>query len=134
MKQISDALQISRPNVIRRARLKKPLKREKYKKSEDEILLPLIREICATRPSYGYKRTTAILNRKLYLLNFNRVNHKRIYRIMRLHGLVLPRIHSKADRSHDGRIVTLCGHIPLWAIPQPGVYIIKIIGHCPIGN
>jgi len=34
-------------------------------KRADEELLPLIREIVDERPTYGYPRTTAVLNRRL---------------------------------------------------------------------
>lgn len=116
MKPIADALQISRSHLIRRLRVPK-IKREKYKKSADETLLPMIRQICAKRPSYGYKRVTAILNRHLISLSQMQVNHKRVYRIMRLNGLVLPRMKNGGNQTHDGRIITLksnlrwCGDI-----------------------
>jgi hypothetical protein len=36
-----------------------------------------------------------------------RVNHKRIYRIMRLRHLLLPRYSGRRERTHDGVVVTL---------------------------
>ena len=49
---------------------------------DDHFLLEEIKKTIKDRPTYGYRRITAILNSKPNLLRDNRVNHKRIYRIM----------------------------------------------------
>lgn len=58
MKTIAETLGISRSNLNKR-----PKGRAGYKKIEDEILIPLIRAICDARPTYGYRRVTAVVNR-----------------------------------------------------------------------
>jgi len=49
-----------------------------YKKVEDERYLRLIHEICDERPTYGYRRITAVLNRLLRQKGEPGVNHKRV--------------------------------------------------------
>ena len=56
------------------------------------------------RPSYGYRRVTARLNRER---PEQRVNHKRVYRVMKQAGLLLPKHTGKPPRPHKGRIITL---------------------------
>ena len=68
----------------------------------------MIREIVDARPTYGYRRVTALLNRKLSATGQPRVNHKRIFRIMQLHGLLLQRCTGeRIQRAHDGVVRTL---------------------------
>lgn len=79
----------------------------RYNKQQDEELLPYIREIIDAKASYGYRRVTALLNRKLMVENKEKVNHKRVYRIMRQHCLLLPVYGKKPQRTHDGKVITL---------------------------
>jgi len=54
---------------------------------DDAEVLPLIEAVMKERPSYGYKRVTAMVNKR-----FARAyNRKRVYRLMRKGGLLLPR-------------------------------------------
>jgi len=69
--------------------------------------LQLIREITDERPTYGYRRVLALLNLKLSELGHTKVNHKRVYRIMKQNGLLHQRYGKKATRTHDGKIITL---------------------------
>jgi len=51
------------------------------------------------RPSYGYKRVTAMVNKR-----FDRTyNRKRIYRLMRKGGLLLPRPGRVTVNSNGGQ-------------------------------
>jgi putative transposase len=59
------------------------------------------------RGSYGYRRITTLLNHRLKQEGKNKVNHKRVYRIMKLNKLLLPAYGKKPTRSHDGKIITL---------------------------
>ncbi len=52
-------------------------------------------------PRTGYRRVTALLNRQL---EAGKVNHKRVYRIMRKNGLLLQRHIGRPMRIHDGSI------------------------------
>lgn len=73
------------------------------RKLEDERLLPLIRELTDERPTYGYRRITALLRAKLN----ERINPKRVYRIMRQNHLCLQRYTGRPVRSHDGKVETI---------------------------
>jgi transposase InsO family protein len=66
-----------------------------------------IRAIVDERGTYGYRRVTALLNRDAAARALSRINHKRIYRIMREHQLLLARHTGKPTRTHDGVIITL---------------------------
>jgi hypothetical protein len=77
MKKITDTLDVSRSNQYTR----EETKRGRYNpKPGDDMYLSHIRKIIDERSTYGYRRVTACLNRELG----HRVNHKRIYRIMRI--------------------------------------------------
>ncbi|EHI7819853.1 IS3 family transposase [Salmonella enterica] len=79
----------------------------RYSKEADDELLPLIRLICSQRSTNGYRRGTAHLDRRLKE-DGRRVNPKRVYRIMKLHNLLLAKAdHEKTHRNHTGNVVTL---------------------------
>jgi putative transposase len=71
--------------------------------SEDQKLLPLIRQITDERPTYGYRRITALLRKSLK----QPINPKRTYRIMKEHSLLLQKHGKRPVRVHDGKIITL---------------------------
>ena len=74
--------------------------------AQDESLLADIRRHIAELPSYGYRRAGALLNRERRLQGQQALNHKRIYRIMARHRLLLPRAPKRrhSSRVHDGRV------------------------------
>jgi putative transposase len=107
VKPLAEVLGVARSNLIEQL---KPATRRRPgfgPRPDDAWLLPLIRAIVAERASYGYRRVTALLNRQLAAGGRPRVNHKRIYRIMRLNDLLLPRYHGRRERHHDGVVITL---------------------------
>ncbi len=107
MKPLAEALGVARSNLVEQLT---PATRKRSRfgpRPDDEWLLPLIRAIVAERASYGYRRVTALLNRQFEAQGRARVNHKRIYRIMRLRHLLLPRYSGRRERTHDGVVVTL---------------------------
>ncbi len=82
--------------------------RTKYAKGDDEELLRRIRTIVDARPSYGYRRVTARLNRERPDV---RVNHKRVYRVMKQAGLLLARYGRKPNLLHDGKVITMASDL-----------------------
>jgi putative transposase len=59
------------------------------------------------RPSYGYRRITALLSRQAEAEGLARVKHKRVYRVMRRAGLLLaPHTGRGHQRPHDGEVAT----------------------------
>jgi len=75
------------------------------KQSDD--LLKEIKTVLKTRPTYGYRRVTARLNARRRQDNLPLINHKRIYRLMKNHNLLLSRYSTKPIRVHDGNVITL---------------------------
>lgn len=73
--------------------------------AEDAALVAEIRTEIATLPTYGYRRAGELVRRRRTARGLPPVNHKRIYRVMRTHGLLLARAARRgADRRHAGRI------------------------------
>lgn len=101
MKRVAESLGVSRPH-LHATKDKAPAVRET--KPADIALLARIEPLVAQRPSYGYRRITALLNRDPTAA---RVNHKRVYRVMRQAGLLLPKYAAKPVRNHDGKVITL---------------------------
>ena len=82
MKVVAETLGVARSNLIDRLNGRtKP--RRRSQKAQDAALVPLIMTLVAARPTYGYRRITAILNRQLRAAGLAPVNHKRVYRIYR---------------------------------------------------
>ena len=65
--------------------------------------MPLIRRLVDERPTYGYRRLTALLNRLLRTEGKPTVNGKRVLRILQVNGLTLERHTAlRPGRTHDG--------------------------------
>ena len=105
MKSVAEALGVARSNLVERVSEGPTARPHRYSKAEDARLLPFILEIMGERQTYGYRRMHALLNKRLHDLDLQEVNHKRVYRIMRLNGLLLAR-HTGAHptRAHTGRV------------------------------
>lgn len=79
-----------------------------YRKAEDAALLALIKRLVDERPTYGYRRITALARRELAKQNKPLVNHKRVYRLMERHGLLLQKSSGRRDgRVHDGKVLVM---------------------------
>ncbi len=79
MKAVADALEVARSHLHEKVRrLAKP--RGSYRKPDDGDLLPLIRRLVDERPTYGYRRITALAKRELVKVGKPMANHKRIFR------------------------------------------------------
>lgn len=82
--------------------------RRRYRKAQDAVLLPLIMTLVSARPSYGYRRITAVLNRQLRARGEPPVNHKRVYRIMQTNNLLLARKYAeRPGHTHDGKVIVM---------------------------
>ena len=111
MKAVADALGVACSNLVaRRAKPARP--RGPYRKSDDAALLLTLRAIVDERPTYGYRRITALVNRLLRSKGEPVVNTKRVLRIMRAHGLTLaPHTARRPGRTHDGVVVALRSNV-----------------------
>jgi len=107
MKTIADVLGVARSHLHERVH-RSTAPRRHYRKAADDELLPLIRRVVDERPTYGYRRVTALVNRLRAAEGKPTANHKRIFRIMKQQGLLLQR-HSgrRKGRLHDGKVIVM---------------------------
>jgi transposase InsO family protein len=111
VKAVAETLGVSHSNL--NARLNGSAKpRRRYHKAQDAVVLPLISALVAARLTYGYRRIAAVLNRRLRADGAAPVNHKRVYRIMQAHDLLLARRYTdRPEQTHEGKVITLRSNI-----------------------
>jgi putative transposase len=107
VKTVADTLGVSRSNLIERlGGSAKP--RRRHRKARDAAVLPRVQRLVGERPTYGYRRIAALLNRELAAAGAAPANHKRVYRLMKVHGLLLAKhAGSRPGRRHDGKVVVM---------------------------
>ena len=107
MKTVSTTLGVARSNVLERRDGKRP-RRGAQERAGDVDLAGAIRRLVDTRPTYGYRRIAALLKRERRSEGNVPVNTKRVYRLMKKHGLLLER-HTgrRRPREHDGQVATI---------------------------
>lgn len=110
MKAVCAALGVARSNVHlqavrtddwidgRTARVRDPV--------ADLMLIDAVRAEIISLPTYGYRRAGALVNRTRSLMTMLPVNHKRFYRVMKEHHLLLPKAPKRraSSRPHDGKV------------------------------
>ena len=98
---------MTRSNLIERRDGAKP-KRGSQDRPGDLELSADMRRLVDQRPTYGYRRIAALLKRERRSDGLTPVNAKRVYRLMKKHGLLLER-HTgrRRPREHDGQIATI---------------------------
>jgi len=111
LKFICDSLDVSRSHLresLRREPVVTKKRRGKLPQVSDEEILQRIRGLVAQRPSYGYRRACAVINRTLVTDGLPKANHKRIYRLMKEANLLLPKfVGFQPKRKHEGTVQTL---------------------------
>jgi putative transposase len=71
-------------------------------------LLALLRSLVDERPTYGYRRITALTNRERLKTGLSQLNQKRIYQLMSQNRMLLQRYTGEPPgRAHDGKIITI---------------------------
>ena len=79
---------------------------------DEEQLVEQIKAVIDEKPTYGYRRTHAVVNYRRKAQGQSPVNHKRVYRLMKLHGLLLPKFgRAKLSRTHTGKIISIRSNI-----------------------
>lgn len=79
---------------------------------DDIVLLAELRPIIDQRPTYGYRRVTALLNRQRRRDGLPMVNAKSVLRVMQQNGLTLQKHTAlRPTRAHDGVVVALRSNI-----------------------
>ncbi|WP_175166533.1 IS3 family transposase, partial [Paraburkholderia fynbosensis] len=107
VKQVCDVLGVARSNVA--AKLARPADwrdGRSARKTDDAGLVEEIRLTVSDLPSYGYRRVWGMLRRQREGRGIAPINAKRVYRVMRVHGLLLQRRPSSPppQRRHDGKV------------------------------
>jgi hypothetical protein len=72
----------------------------------DAALIEAVRAEITALPTYGYRRAGALVNRTRSLIGLRPVNHKRFYRLMKQHRLLLPKAPKRraSSRPHEGKV------------------------------
>ena len=102
MKTVAEVIGVSRSNLAERLQ-QRPRKRIGRPALPDQEFVAQIKGVIAELPTYGYRRVHAILKRQALAAGLKPPNHKRVYRMMKAHGLLLDRHAGGVERRHDGR-------------------------------
>jgi len=105
VKTIADALGVARSNLAAQAIAAAPCRRGRPPQPETELLTE-IKQVIAGQPTYGYLRVHALMRRRRREEGSAAVSVKRVYRVMKAHGLLLERhTGNGVARRHDDRMV-----------------------------
>lgn len=111
MSAVARTIGVSRSQLhVRSSGASRP--RGPYQRAEDAELLPAIRRLVDERPTYGYRRIAALLNRERRAAGLPAVNRKRVLRILGQHGLTLERCTGRREgRVHDGKVAVMASNL-----------------------
>jgi putative transposase len=105
VKAISDTLGVARSNLAEQAAPQLTRQRRGRRPQPEAELVAEIKVLIAGQPTYGYRRIHALLRRQRREQGGAVVNVKRVYRVMKVHGLLLERHTGNGEEQrHDGRI------------------------------
>lgn len=112
MKAVCQALGVARSNVHKRCHRGWEWidgRTARLDPASDAALAGAIQAEIIALPTYGYRRAGALVNRTRSLMALRTVNHKRIYRVMKQHHLLLPKAPKRrvSSRPHDGKVAVL---------------------------
>jgi putative transposase len=111
MSRVAEVLGVSRSQLHARASGQSK-SRGRHSKPEDAELLPALRRLVDARPTYGYRRIAALLNRERRKAGLAKVNRKRVLRILGRHGLTLERCTGRREgRTHDGTVAVMASNL-----------------------
>jgi putative transposase len=104
MTAVCETFGVARSNMAQRVK-QRPSEARGRPPLADDDLVDEIKAIISEMPTYGYRRVHAILRRKARSESRPWPNAKRVYRVMKVHGLLLQRHTGAIDnRRHDGRV------------------------------
>jgi transposase InsO family protein len=111
VKTIAETLDVARSNIIERQKGARPTRGPQTRPGDMELATD-IRRLVDQRPTYGYRRIAALLKRERRSAGQETINAKRVYRLMKKHGLVLQR-HTgrRTPREHDGRVIAIRSNV-----------------------
>ena len=103
MKAVARTLGLARSNLAAQLTPAAPRERGRPPHPDGE-LVDQIKAVIGDMPTYGYRRVHAILRRAAREGGPPAPNHKRVWRVMKAHDLLLQRHAGGKARRHDGRI------------------------------
>ena len=104
MSAVAEAVGMSRPHL---SAMRRPCEQRRRGRPPlpDAELVADIRRLIADLPTYGYRRVHALLRREAEGNERAAPNPKRVYRVMKLNGLLLQRHSGRGEeRRHDGKM------------------------------
>jgi putative transposase len=105
VKRVAETLGVARSNLVVQAAALRIRQRRGRRPEPEKELLAETKQLIAGQPTYGYRRIHALLQRQRCEQGAAPVNVKRVYRVMKAHGLLLERHTGKGEeRRHDGRV------------------------------
>jgi putative transposase len=111
MTAVCETFGVARSNMAERVK-QPPSKARGRPPLADDDLVDEIKAIICEMPTYGYRRVHAVLRRKARNENLSWPNAKRVYRVMKVHDLLLQRHTAAIDtRRHDGRVAVAQSNI-----------------------
>jgi putative transposase len=84
VKAVATTLGVAKSNLVEQLQRPERPQHGPYRRAENEAVLAEIRAITDARPTYGYRRSTALLNRARREAGTPQINHKRVSRLRRL--------------------------------------------------
>jgi putative transposase len=103
VRAVAETLGVARSNLTERLKPDPPKRRGRPAQPDDR-LISQIKAVIAELPTYGYRRVHAILRRRARINGAAAPNHKRVWRVMKEHGLLLQRHAGGEERRHEGQI------------------------------
>jgi putative transposase len=109
VKTVCQALGLARSNIHRlhvRPESWVDARTRRTEPASDALLLEEIKAQITELPTYGYRRACALVNRQRAEAGAPRVNAKRVYRMMAVHALLLPKAprRRESSRPHEGKV------------------------------
>lgn len=110
MKRVCRVLGVARSNLIHK-RFRSPQWQDgrRNRLTDDATLIEEIKQTIVHLPSYGYRRVWGRLRWERARHGAAPINAKRVYRVMRMHGLLLqrPSVIPRLERPHKGRVAVM---------------------------
>lgn len=113
VKAVADVIGVTRSNLVERAGGRSRRRVGRPPAPADELVAE-IEALLADLPIYGYRRVHAVLRRRALAEGRQPPNHKRVYRVMGKHGLLLERHAGGTERRHDGKIAVTVPDARWW--------------------